>query len=387
MKVSVLIPTHNRAAYLSQAINSVLGQTYPNIEIIVVDDGSVDATAEVLRSYGRRITSYRQDAGGKSRALNRALGHASGDAIIVLDDDDIFPCHAVHLHVAALMRRPSPGFSYGRFRKFRPTQFDDRTPLLPICEHEEIQSGDTRRTVIRLLESCFLPNPTWMATRDALTVVGPYDEALLRSQDFDMILRLARRWEGEFVDDIVLLQRQHDAPRPGVVRTVGNASTRAAWEHFDRAIMTRVDRTWDILDFRPFHHTPKTTLGERQCHLQKGVLLYQRGLSEEAFTALDKFAQMSRLGETTREEEQIASRMFLKAMPFLPESRAPTLPRAPQNMRSLGLPGPVALSIVKGGRWHIRAALERGEPAAALKALVFLCTSFGYGLTLRSLRG
>lgn len=88
--VSVIIPTYNSAPYIVDAIGSVLAQTYQNLEIIVVDDGSNDNTREVLVRYRDKITCLYQENRGVSAARNRGMQHAQGEFIALLDADDIW---------------------------------------------------------------------------------------------------------------------------------------------------------------------------------------------------------------------------------------------------------------------------------------------------------
>ena len=88
--VSVIIPTFNRGWILKEAVDSVLGQTYRNFELIVVDDGSTDNTAQILETYQGRITVIRQENAGVSAARNRGIRKASGRLISFLDSDDLW---------------------------------------------------------------------------------------------------------------------------------------------------------------------------------------------------------------------------------------------------------------------------------------------------------
>ena len=88
--VSVIIPTHNRAEFVVQAVESVLNQTYGNIETIVIDDGSTDNTREELRKYQDKIHYNYQERSERSRARNEGFKHSRGDYIAFLDSDDLW---------------------------------------------------------------------------------------------------------------------------------------------------------------------------------------------------------------------------------------------------------------------------------------------------------
>ena len=109
MKISVIIPTHNRARFIGRALDSVLDQSEVRSEIIVVDDGSTDATEDVLRSYGDRVRYVRQANAGPAVARNRALEMATGDYVAFQDSDDYFLPGALAALRDALDTRPELG--------------------------------------------------------------------------------------------------------------------------------------------------------------------------------------------------------------------------------------------------------------------------------------
>src|SRR5258705_2440500 len=107
--VSVVIPTFNQAAYLREAIDSVLAQTWGNRECIVVDDGSTDGTQGIIASYGDRIVALRQDNRGAANALNAGIRAARGELICWLSSDDAYLPTKLEVQVAALLARPDAG--------------------------------------------------------------------------------------------------------------------------------------------------------------------------------------------------------------------------------------------------------------------------------------
>lgn len=370
MKVTVLIPTRNRASLVGEAIRSVQAQTLPPHEIIVIDNGSDDDTPAVLAGFGAALQVIHQPQVGKSRSLNAGIARATGDAIIVLDDDDLFPPHALEAHVNALRRTPEADFSYGRFIRFS----GEAPTVLPV-DHPDVELVplDGRRTVIKLMERCFLPNPTWMVRREAFERVGLYDVEALRSQDYDMILRLADQNDGVFVDEVVLLQRQHGGVRPGVrALTGGGDDPFAAWAAYNRRIFDRIFDSWTLEQFRPF-----PVFSERAAWFQKGVTLFIRRLYPESFEAFDKYLAL--LGEDTPSEMEGVAAFHLLVEEISPGLLADSdeSHSVRRSMRNRRWPREIRRAFVKGGRWHVRSAIKEGDYLGAYAAMKFLTEAFG----------
>ena len=118
LKISVLIPCYNAAAYIGEALESVFGQGVELHEVIVVDDGSTDWSGEVVREFGRRVDYHRQANGGISRARNASLALATGDVVAFLDADDIWPGGSLASRAEALTADPSLGYVCGVVEHF-----------------------------------------------------------------------------------------------------------------------------------------------------------------------------------------------------------------------------------------------------------------------------
>lgn len=113
--VSVVIPTHNHGQFLAEAIDSVLAQDYPHIEVVVVDDGSTDDTPEILRRYDGRIRAERQVNSGQSAAINRGWAVSRGEILSYLNADDALRAGAVSRAVEMFAARDDAVFAYGDF--------------------------------------------------------------------------------------------------------------------------------------------------------------------------------------------------------------------------------------------------------------------------------
>lgn len=203
-RVSVIIPTYNYAQFVEQAILSVLAQTYKNFEIIVVDDGSTDTTAQRLQPYTDQgeITYLYQPNKGLPGARNTGIRHSQGEFIAFLDADDIWTPDKLQLQVELFDRQPELGFIFGNSRKFlgslasRRTSFEDISP-----SHGDVTA--------ELLQRSFLPMPTVIVRRSALEAVGLFDETLDSCEDLDMWLRLSLRFKAGYVDQVVAWYRLH----------------------------------------------------------------------------------------------------------------------------------------------------------------------------------
>jgi len=120
-RISVVIPAHNAAAYLSESLDSVLAQTLPAAEILVVDDGSTDGTADVASRFGRAVRVVRQPQSGVSVARNIGLDRAAGDLIAFLDADDRWEPGKLATQVAAIDEQPAALWTFCWYYEFGST--------------------------------------------------------------------------------------------------------------------------------------------------------------------------------------------------------------------------------------------------------------------------
>jgi glycosyltransferase involved in cell wall biosynthesis len=196
-QVSVVIPTYNRAGLLDRAIDSVLAQTHKNYEIIVVDDGSTDATDEILQSYEKVVTRLRQANRGVSAARNLGIEHSSGELEAFLDSDDEWLPDKLAYQVSL---------------------FDAANPCF-ICHTDEIwmregvevpQKGihakQGGRFFQRALERCLISPSSALLSRRLLDRVGRFDEDLPAAEDYDLWLRITAFHEVSFIPRPLLIK-------------------------------------------------------------------------------------------------------------------------------------------------------------------------------------
>ena len=378
MRFSILIPTFERAGLIGQAIESALAQTHGDREILVIDDGSRDGTRAVASRYEPAIRYLSQENRGKASALDLGIEASTGDAIVVLDDDDVFPPWALARHAEALSRNPAADFSYGRY-----VRFEGSAPPGPedLWDEEPVPTRDPRRLVVKLMERCFLPNPAWAVRRGAQLRAGPYDEAMRRSQDYNMIVRLARANEGAFVDDRVLYQRRHVALRgPACERTLTEHSV-DLWIKYDTLFFHDIDRDWDARDFRPF--IQETPDDHALALLQKGTILFQRKVYDGARRALELYRRELATRSPSGAELRIAAGLHGCQYGVAEFSRRTLLAgEVAAWMRGLAWPLALRVAFATQIRWRVRAALEARDVGFASGLLSYSGGAFGLAATL-----
>jgi glycosyltransferase involved in cell wall biosynthesis len=204
--VTVAIPTWNRAHLVMRALASALAQTVRDIEILVVDDGSTDATPEVLaRVDDDRLQIIRLARnGGISRTRNTALRAARGDWVAFLDDDNEWAPEYLERQLAFAASRPEAAVTYCRAERR-----DGRTGRVGLAP-SAVWSGQ----VFRRLVSGWLPVMSGaLLRRAALLEIGGFDEALLAYEDYDLLLRLAQRSQIAGSAEVLLVRHEHAGPQ------------------------------------------------------------------------------------------------------------------------------------------------------------------------------
>ena len=196
--VSVIIPTFNRWPLVAAAIESVLAQSYGDFELIVVDDGSTDDTAERLAQFGSRLVILKQSHRGVSAARNLAARHARGCYLAFLDSDDLWLPNKLAIQVAFMERHPSV-----RICQTEEIWLRNGVRVNPKVRHRK-PSGDV---FIASLELCLVSPSAVMLTRDLFERVGGFDESLPVCEDYDLWLRIALNHSVVLIDDALVIKR------------------------------------------------------------------------------------------------------------------------------------------------------------------------------------
>lgn len=204
-KVSVIIPTYNRADLIQDSIDSVLWQTFEDYEIIIVDDGSTDNTREVLHPLIQEgvIRYVRQDNQGESAARNHGIKLARGDLVAFLDSDDLFLPEKLAKQISLLEENPALGMVHSDF-----VRFDHDTGVDLGYRSTAHLSGWVYPQML-LQWSVLIATPTVMIPKEVLEHVGGFDERMHWAEDIDLWRRIARLYPIQSIPEALTRVRTH----------------------------------------------------------------------------------------------------------------------------------------------------------------------------------
>lgn len=237
MRVSIVIPAYNCAAWLPSCLESVFAQTWHDFEVVVVDDGSSDDTAAALAPWAGRILYIRQENAGVAAARNRGIRASSAPLIAFLDADDIWERRKLQSQVAALRAEPDAGLVCSDFT------IAGEHGIVVSSYFRERGGYETGRVFARLIRNCFVVTSTVVMRRSLIDALGPFDESISFSDDYNMWLRAALRSRIAVVPEVLCTKRE----RPGNARTFEETTVR--WIGALRNL---------------FHQVPEMTREERQ---------------------------------------------------------------------------------------------------------------------------
>jgi glycosyltransferase involved in cell wall biosynthesis len=202
-EVSVIIPAYNSARYLRDAVDSVLAQTFKDLEVLVIDDGSTDDTESVMRRYGSPVRYIPQQNGGVSAARNRGIGESLGTYVAFLDADDVWYRDKLERQMAALKKQARCRACCSAF-----TVVDSE--LEPIGVTRSQQREPTLEGLLTCGNLVGTPS-TVVSERSLFENAGRFDTTLSQCADWDMWIRLAAETDFLYIDRPLAAYRQHPA--------------------------------------------------------------------------------------------------------------------------------------------------------------------------------
>ncbi len=204
--VTVIIPAYNRTDYIAQTVSSVLDQTYQNVELIVVDDGSTDGTYEKILSYGERLTLLTHDGHankGQSAAINLGLENATGKYIAILDSDDYWGLNKLEIQVNYLEEHPNVGLLYTNGYAVNASG----EILYSIYSESHVEQNEPDN----ILLDCYILLPqNSLVRKNIYDQLAGFNESYRAAQDHDMLIQIAEKTILNYLPDNLFYYRVHD---------------------------------------------------------------------------------------------------------------------------------------------------------------------------------
>ena len=310
-RVAAIIATYNRAEMLRECIELLLTQSHPIQELIVVNDGSTDATENVVKCYDDRVTLITKENGGKATALNLALKSCAADYVWICDDDDVAAPDGLEHLAAALDSNAAVGFSYGTFKIFR----DDPSGRSFMPPSYLVREGESN-VHIQFLEEMFTFQFAMLVRRSLYDEMGPFREDFLRSQDHEMAIRLARNAQSVYVPHVIFYQRAHSGQRGTLANTFSTTLNAKKWLKYEQKMMASIRKEYNLNEFTPtFARDWDGLRAARAALVERACISAKCGLWDEA---IEDFREAGGLCATpaATEEVRLAEAVVRKPLPW-----------------------------------------------------------------------
>ena len=213
MKVSIITPSYNHAHFIEKTINSVLSQSYSDIEYIVMDGNSTDSTREILKSYEDRLTWFSEDDAGQSDAINKGIRLATGEVVCFLNSDDTFEPEAISQVVAYFHSNKNCKWLYG---KCRIIDLDDNEIRKPITFYKNLLSKNY--SYRKLLMENFISQPATFWKKELHSELGYFDQDEHYVMDYEFWCRIGSKYDAGFVNSYLANFRMYDESKSGSLK-------------------------------------------------------------------------------------------------------------------------------------------------------------------------
>ncbi len=213
--VSVVIPVRNCRDYIDESVASVLSQSYTNLELIVIDDGSDDDDYTRLLDLDPRVRVARLPGSGVSKARNVGMTMARGQYIAFLDADDVWFPGKLEAQVRYLENNPQVGVVFGGFIRWLPNKQGEFRPsdelASTVCSDARCNADRSGWLYLRLLNGLLVGMNTAVIRRSIYESIGGFNESMRQAEDYDFWLKASRLMEMHSLDGAVALYRIHPA--------------------------------------------------------------------------------------------------------------------------------------------------------------------------------
>lgn len=268
--VSVIIPSYNHAQFVRAAVESALAQTYTDLEISVIDDGSKDNTAQVVAEFGNAVRYIYQENQGLSAARNTGIRHATGEYIALLDADDLWLPTYVAEQIANLERHPKAGLTYSWW-----SHIDQDGATMPEPGYYD-QHGNL---LMELALMNHFPPVGVVIRKQCIEEAGYFDEKLFALEDWDLWLRISTNgWEIEYVPQVLAQYRRHSNNMTLDVSRM---------ERNQLAVLDKLERS--TVAAQVSHLIPQA---RANVHLNSALSYHLQGKAEASYQALGKAVKL-----------------------------------------------------------------------------------------------
>jgi alpha-1,3-rhamnosyltransferase len=215
--VSVIIPAYNHERYIEEALQSVIKQTYKNIELIVINDGSTDETGTVITKFIKKYKNFNieyinKPNEGVCRTLNKGLKLAKGKYVAILASDDMWASERIEKQLQLMEANANIGLVFSdhyfvRYNEITNIKATDYKPNIKKCFVNNIQNVNIYE---KLLTENIIPAVTVLIRKECFDKIGGFDNNF-KAEDYDMWLRISKEYPIAFIDEPLAYYRIHDS--------------------------------------------------------------------------------------------------------------------------------------------------------------------------------
>jgi glycosyltransferase involved in cell wall biosynthesis len=373
--VTTIIATHNRAHYLPEALDSIFGQTRPVDEVIVIDDGSTDNTEDVVKRYGESIRYFRQPRNlGKPAALNFGIPLARCSHLWIFDDDDVALPDALETHVEFLATHTDIDFSYSSDYRYsgngdiwQRKDWIAKIPALPDWPPARFLQV-TLQEMNTALQGMLIP-------KRCLMEIGLFDPALLRSQDLDLLVRLAERFKARNILKPTFILRDHSGPRGPNNRWRTSSQRRRMQLDYQQKVYCKLRDRLPLGAYLPRdpgpHYPPLSEADRATALVHRACMLLAHGLTREALTDFAEGLRGLQLGKDDSEAIRLLLSKTMAVDPFRFRHRARLISDLNRTFGAAGC-GALLHALSRGTYWSLRRAMKQREWRQAAMAAMML---------------
>ena len=210
LRISIITPSYNQAVFIEQTISSVLSQSYPNLEYVIIDGGSTDGTVEILKQYDERIAWVSERDRGQSDALNKGMKQATGNIVGFINSDDLLAPQSLWRVSDYFRKHPDAYWVSGKCRNIDENGIEIRKSVTLYKN-----AWMLTRSYTALMITNYLSQPATFWRREIMDEVGFFDESLHYSMEYDLWLRIGQKYRLYTIDDYLASFRIHSASKAG----------------------------------------------------------------------------------------------------------------------------------------------------------------------------